>query len=136
MISKFNLAKALRDEAKVVTDANNYVLVGNGEEFEPDVNESHIEEIVLYNDDETIGLANNSKDIQIGIYQLSVYSPKTKSKWTGLQIVDVLAAHFTRGLKPEFNGQQIVIETSSLSPMMQTETHLVHHLSIKFSVIN
>lgn len=136
MISKFDLAKALRDQATIVATANSYTLVGNGEGFEPDVNASHIEEIVLYNDDESIGLANNSSDIQLGVYQLSVHSPKTQTKWIGLQIIDVLSTHFVMGLKPSFNGQQVVIKKASLSPMMQNNTHIIHHLSITFSVIN
>lgn len=136
MIDEFDLAKALRDQADIVAAANSYTLVGNGEGFEPDVNALYIEEIVLYGNNESIGLANNSSDIEIGIYQLSVHSPKTQPKWVGLQVVGVLKAHFVRGLKPSFNGQQAIIETSSLAPMMHNDTHLIHHLSITFSVIN
>jgi len=136
MINVFDLAKALRNEAKIVTDANSFTLVGNGEGFEPDVNQSHIEEIVLYGDDDSVGLGNDSSDIQIGIYQLSVHSPKNDTKWAGLKIVGVLKDHFVRGLKPIFNSQMVVIETSSLAPMMQNDTHIIHHLSIEFSVIN
>jgi hypothetical protein len=134
-ISKFNLAKALRNEAKIVADANSITLVGNGEGFSPDVNESHIEEIVLYGDDDSVGLAAATSDIQFGIYQLSVHSPINQTKWAGLQIVDILQAHFVRELKPSFNGQEAVITDSSLAPMMKNETHLIHHLSIRFSVI-
>jgi hypothetical protein len=136
MINKFNLAKALRDQSDIVATANSYVLVGNGEGFESDVDASHIEEIVLYNDDDSVGLGNNSSDIQIGIYQLSVHSPKSEKKWAGLVIIGVLNDHFVRGLKPSFGGQEVIIETASLSPMMQNDTHLIHHLSVKFSVIN
>lgn len=136
MISTFDLAKALRDQAKIVTDANGLTLVGNGEGFAADVNESHIEEIVLYGDDNSVGLAAATSDIQFGIYQLSVHSPKNQTKWAGLKIIDILQAHFVRELKPSFNGQGAVINDSSLSPMDQNETHLIHHISITFSVIN
>lgn len=136
MISKFDVAKALRDQAKIVTDANSLVLVGNGEGFEPDVEKSHIEEIVLYGNDFSVGLADESSDIQVGIYQLSVHSPKTEPKWVGLEIIDILQASFVKGLQLTFNGQMVRIKTSSLATMMQSETHFIYHLSIEFSVIN
>lgn len=136
MIGKFNLAKAFRNEADIVADANSYTLVGNGQGFTPDVNESHIEEIVLFGDDESVGLGNNSSNVQFGIYQLSVHSPIHDKKWTGLQIIDVLSAHFKRGLEPAFGGQKAVVTIASVAPMMKNDTHLIFHLSITFSVIN
>lgn len=136
MISKFNLAKALRNEAKIVADANSITLVGNGEGFSPDVNQTFVEEIVLFGDDSSVGLGDESSDLQFGIYQLSVHSPINQTKWAGLQIIDILSAHFVRGLKPIFGGQQAVVTIASVAPMMKSETHLVFHLSITFSVIN
>lgn len=136
MISKFNLAKALRNEAKIVADANSITLVGNGEGFSPDVNQTFIEEIVLFGDDNSVGLGDESSDVQFGIYQLSVHSPINQTKWAGLQIIDILSAHFVRGLKPIFGGQKAVVTTASVSPMMKSETHLIFHLSVTFSVIN
>lgn len=136
MISKFDLAKALRDKADLVATANSYKLVANGESFEPDVDKSHTVEIVLFGDDNSVGLPNASSDISFGIYQLSVHSPKSQTKWAGLEIADVWKAAFSKGLQLTFNSQLVVINTSSLSPMMQNGTHLIHHLSITFSVIN
>lgn len=136
MINKFNLAKALRNEAKIVTDANSFKLVANGEGFTPDVNQTFIEEIVLFGDDNSVGLGDASSDVQFGIYQLSVHSPINKTKWDGLQIIDILSAHFVRGLKPSFGGQKAVITTASVAPMMKDDTHLIFHLSVTFSVIN
>ena len=135
MISKFNLAKALRNEAKIVTDANSLTLVGNGEGFIADVNKSHIEEIVLYGDDNSVGLANLSSDIQRPVYQLSVHSPKNQTKWVGLDIADTLSAHFVRGLKPSFNGQKAVVTTASVATMIQNSTHFIYHVSVTLSVI-
>ena len=135
MISKFDLAKALRNQAVIVTDANSLTLVGNGEGFSPDVNESHVEEIVLYGDDNPVGVGDDSSDIMIGIYQLSVHSPINQNKWAGLSIIGILESSFVRGLKLIFNSQLVVIKDSSLAPMMISDTHNIHHLSIRFSVI-
>lgn len=135
MISKFDLAKALRNQAKIVTDANSITLVGNGEGFSPDVNESHIEEIVLYGDDDSVGLGNASSDIQFGIYQLSLHTPINKTKWDALQVIDILQASFTKGLKLTFNSQLVIVKESSLAEMMTNNTHMIAHLSIRFSVI-
>jgi hypothetical protein len=136
MISKFDLAKALRNQAVIVTDANSLRLVGNGESFSPDVNESHVEEIVLYGDDNTVGVGNDSSDVQVGIYQLSAHTPIAQQKWAGLSIVDILAASFTKGLKLTFNSQLVIIMESSIAQMMTNDTHNIHHLSVRFSVIN
>lgn len=136
MIKKFDLAKALRNQADIVATANSYVLVANGEGFEPDINNSHIEEIVLFGDDNSVGLSDLSSNIQFGIYQLSVHSPKHKTKWAGLKIIDVLQASFVKGLELTFDGQMVRIKTTSLAPMMQNDTHLIFHLSITFSIIN
>ncbi len=136
MISKFDLSKALRNQAVIVAAANDYTLVANGEAFTPDVNSSHIVESVLYGDDNSIGLADNSSSISFGIYQLSVHSPKTQSKYVGLAIVDVLQTSFSKGLELTSNSQMVRIKTASLSPMMETDTHLIHHLSLDFTVIN
>lgn len=135
MINKFDLAKALNNQAKIVTDANSWVLVANGQDFTPDVNNIHVREFVLYGDDNG-GLANDSSDIQIGIYQLSVYTPKTLTKWRGLQVIDILQASFSKGLKLIFNNQMVVIINSSLEHMDINDNHIIHHLSIRFSVIN
>jgi len=135
MISKFDLAKALRDQAKIVTDANSYTLVTNGEDFEPDVNDMHIEEATLFGDD-TTKLGNGSSDSQVGIYQLAVHTPKSQNKWVGLNIIDILSAHFSRGLQATFNSQTAVIQSASLSSMQENQTHYIHNLSLKFTVIN
>ncbi len=142
MINPSDLAKALINEAKIITDANSITLVTSdgktedGERFSPDVNDPYVQEFVLFGDDTSVGLANDSSDIQIGIYQLSIHSPKTKSKFIGLDIAVLLKNHFVRGLEPTFNGQKAVVIVSSLSGLMPTETFNVYHLSITFSVIN
>ena len=142
MISKFDLAKALRDQAKIVSDANSFVLISDGktedgENFTPDVNKSHIIESTLFGDDNHVGLGNDSVVIQYGIYQLSVHSTKIEPKWTGLLIIDILTAHFARELTPSFNGQNVKVIDSSTSPMiMESKTHFIYNLSIRFSVIN
>ena len=135
-ISKFDLAKALRNQAKIVADANSITLVGNGEGFSPDVNLSHIEEIALFGDDNTLGHEDTSSDMQVGVYQLSVHTPKIQTKWEALRIIDILQASFVKGLELTFNGQLLRLRNGSISTMDQNETHLIFHLSIVFTVIN
>jgi hypothetical protein len=136
MINEFNLAKALRDKAQEIATANSYTLVANGEGFAPEVGETYIEEIVLYGNNDTIGMPNDSSDIQIGIYQININTPINESKWAGLAIVNVINPEFPKGLKLTFGGQLVVIKTTTLEPMQKNDTHLIHILSISFSVIN
>lgn len=144
MISNFKIAKALRDRAKVVADANSYPLVTNGQNYQNDADGLYIEESVLFGDDNSIGISDNSSNIQIGIYQLSVNIPKNKTKWTGLEVIDVLKASFTKGLELTHDGQTLRIKNLLVSPISRTaapasmfdsETHYVYNLSIEYSVI-
>lgn len=135
-INKFDLAKALRNEAKTVADNNSYTLVGEDERFEPDPDTTYIKESVLFGDDNSVGLSDNSSDIQIGIYQIDVNIPKNQSKWVALEIAGVFETAFFKGLKLTFNSQFLKIKTSSLSNEMENDTHLFYVLSIIFSVIN
>ncbi len=45
-------------------------------------------------------------------------------------------AGFNKGLELTFNNQKVRIRTTSLESMMENETHFIHILSIRFSVIN
>lgn len=135
MINKFDLAKALYDQAKIVSDANSYTLIANGQTFEPDVSDMHIEEATLFGED-IPKVGNDSSQSQVGIYQLAIHTPKTQTKWVGLKIVDVLSAHFSRGLQATYNSQMAVIQNHSLASMQENSTHYIHHLSMKFTVIN
>jgi hypothetical protein len=136
MINKFNISKALRDNAKTIADANSVKLVSNGELYDPDINLGYVEEIALYGKDTSIGLADESSDIQFGIYQININTPKTKTKWSGLKLADIFNAGFSKGLELTYNGQMVRIKNTTFEPMMQNDTHLIHILSINFSVIN
>lgn len=134
-ISKFDLAKALRDKAKLVADANSYTLIGEGVSFSTDPNATFIQEFVLYGDDNPVGVSDTSSDIQIGIYQLNINVPKNQSKWVALEIIGVLDTAFPKGLELTFNSQMLRIKSSSLSPQLENDTHLIDILSITFSII-
>jgi hypothetical protein len=138
MISKFSLAKALFNQAKLITDNNSLLLIPNGKGYEPDPNTTYIQEFVLYGPDNSIGLADCSNDIQLGVYQLNINTPKAQegAKWRGLQIGDILQAGFARGTELIHNSQMVRMKTSTLIPMDADDTHEIHILNINFSIIN
>ncbi len=131
MINKFTLAKALRDNAQTIATANSYTLVTKGEGKEPGPNETFILESVIFGPDNAIGIADNSSDQQTGIYQLSVRTPKHKTKWNNLIIVGILQEGFPRGL--DLSAARI--KNSQVSSQMQNDTHLIYVLSVTFSAI-
>ena len=137
MINKFNIAKALFNEAEQVSNDNSYLLIPEGEKHESEPNESYIEEMVLYGDDNSVGLSDNSSDIQFGIYQINVNTPRVEEggKWSGLKISGIYQAAFSKGLTLSFGGQNLRVKNSTLKPMDIKETHFTHVLSIVFSVI-
>jgi len=138
MINKFNIAKSLFNKAKAVSDDNSYLLIPEGESYKKDPNTTHIEEMVIYGDDNSVGISDDSSDIQFGIYQINVYTPKAEEggKWSGLQIAGVYQAEFSKGLELSFGGQTVRLKNATVQPMIQNDTHFVHVLSIVYSVIN
>ncbi len=138
MISRFSLSKALLDKAQEVADNNGYLLVPNGAEYETDPNELYIQEYVIYGPDNTIGAANDSNAIQLGVYQININTPKAweGSKWKGLEVVDVFVAAFSRGTQLTINSQMLKILNIDSQLMDGDDTHDMHILSINYSVIN
>lgn len=138
MINKFDLAKALYDNAKAVSDANGYTLVADGQEYETSPDIAYVREYALFGDDDPIGISDNSSDIQFGIYQLTICTPKIQegSKWVGLNMVGIYESGFQRGTVLTYNGQSVRIRNSSVAPLPSDETHLIRALSIQYSVIN
>lgn len=138
MISKKDLAKALLNKTVEVAGDNNYNLIPYGEKYDPGVNETYIKEYCIYGDDNTVGMANNSSDIQFGVYQLSIHTPKTETgyRWKGAEIADVFTSAFSMGLQLTYNGQMVEILKASLTIPSISNTHMVHILSIRFDVIN
>ena len=138
MINKFNLAKALFDNVKAIADTNSFLLIANGDDYETNPNETFLQEIVLYGDDVSLGVSNNSSDIQLGIYQVNINTPKAQegSKWLGLQMAGIIQSGFAKGNKLTFGSQLVTIKSTTLESMFQNDTHMVHILSIKYSVIN
>jgi len=138
MISSFSIAKALLDNAQTIATANNYTLIPCGTEYTPDPNATYIEEFPLFGDDTAIGLADESSDIQFGVYQLNINTPKDQagSKWAARIIEGVFKEGFKRGTELTHNGQMLRTRNSKAVPMDSTDTHDVHVLSISYSVIN
>ena len=138
MINKYSISKALYDNTKQVSTANGFLLIANGKAYTPSPNDVYVQEMTIYGDDNSVGIADNSSDIQMGIYQININTPKalTGGKWQGLQMVDIYQAGFSKGLELTFNGQMLRIKSAKLSTMMQSDTHFIHILSIAYSVIN
>ena len=136
MISKKDLALALRNKAKEIADANSYTLVTAGQEFTPDVNQLYITEAPLYGNDNLVGLEDNSNDSQFGLYQLTVLSPRTLTKWAALDIVDILQIGFARGVEMTVNNQTVRAMNTSITELDYNPTHLMYAVRVAYSVIN
>ncbi len=135
MISKFSIAKALRDQASITATAQGLTLVSFGEQFTPGINESFLEEAVIFGNDDSLGLSDSSSDYQIGVYQIKVYTPKTGTKWQGLGLVDAIQTAFLKGLELTHNGQAIRIKNAYTGPMLLYDTHFIHTFSAEYSAL-
>lgn len=133
MINKRTLAKALIDIAKDFADTNSIDFVADGGDYDPDVSTEYIKEFVLYGDDNMPSMGANSTDTNSGIYQLNIYIPKTTTgnKWRGLELVGLIQAEYPKATIIS-ESPYTAIKTSSLSSMMQDDTHTYHALSIGF----
>lgn len=138
MINKNDLAMALLTKANEIATTNSYTLIPFGMQYNPNASDTYITESCLFGDDNSIGMANNSSDIQFGVYQISIYTPKTDvaCRWSGLEIADKFTCHFAMGLKLTYNAQTVEIIKASLTTPRLSDTHLAHILSVRFNVIN
>lgn len=137
MISKHDLAKALATKCKEIADDNSYLLIAEGIPYSPTVDATYIKEAVLYGSDNANALNDDSSDYMIGIYQLSIYTPRSSlsGKYDDLAISEVFQTGFKRGTELTYNNQSLRIKTSTLRPMDFSDTHFLHILSISFNVI-
>jgi hypothetical protein len=136
MINKFSVAKAFRDRSDATAAASGIRLVGAGEGYKSDPEEEFIEEMVLFGDDNPVGISDTSSDIMVGVYQINANVPIAERKWAALILVDTWAAAFPKGLKLTHNLQMVRVRKSYISPMITGKTHLTYILSIEFTVIN
>lgn len=138
MISKFDLAKALRDHAKLVAISEGITLISidDPEGYNPDPNTPYLEEMVLFGPDRPIGIADASRDLQVGVYQININRPKTEAKWVGLRLADTISIAFKKGTELTYNGQMVRMREQELRPMLVNATHKTFILSIVFTVIN
>ncbi len=138
MINKFSVAKALLDNAQSIADVNGYDLVPEGSEYTADPNTAYIQEFCLYGDDNMIGMAAGDNDIQFGVYQININTPKSMSgaKWLALNIAGIYQSGFAKTTQLTHNEQSLKILDSSLKQLSGDDTHMQYVLSINFSVIN
>lgn len=136
MISKFDLAKALRDHADIVATTEGVDITSISSSYEADPNTIFVEELVIFGVDRPVGLSDDSSDYQTGIYQLNINTPRTGTKWPGLELVDAFSAAFKKGTELVYNGQMVRVREQEVRPMTVHDTHLTHILSIVFTVIN
>jgi len=138
MINKFDLSKALFDHAKSIAVANSLKLVPDGEEYETKPDETYLREFVLFGKDDSIGLSDNSKDIQFGIYQINIYIPKIfeGSKWLALKTSEYFQSGFKKGTTLTRNNQSVRMKNSYLNRLDPERDHFVYALSIQYSIIN
>lgn len=149
MINKHDLAKALADNARQISTANGYELVANNTSFTPDPNTLYVTQKTLFGDDNNRGTEDNSFDLQFGIYQINIYTPKASenAEWEGMKIGGVYQAGFARGTELTYNNQMVrmmnsslremtSLTSASLTPAGNSATHKTHILSAKFSIIN
>lgn len=138
MISKHDLAKALSNKAREIAAANGYNLIANNEQYTPNVNEEYIQQFVLGGPNNALGMEGDSPDLQFGVYQISIQTPKSSrsAEWDGLKIAEVFQLGFKRGTKLVYNNQMVRTEESNIQQLKFDPTHLTHVLSVRYSVIN
>ena len=138
MISKHDLAKALSNKAREIATANGYNLIANNEQYTPDVNEEYIQQFTLGGPSNALGMEDDSPDLQFGVYQISVHTPKSSrsAEWDGLKIAEKFQLGFKRGTELVYNNQMVRTKESDIQPLKYDPTHLMHVLSVRYSVIN
>ncbi len=137
MINHLNLTKALVNAANTVATAQSHTLVTQGKSYKPKPNDSFIAESLLFGDSSHLGVANDSSQMQRGIYQIDAYVPKCfeGSRFTALEMLSHYQTAFARGSEFTESGQTARAEKNSIAKTPSTKTHNRFTLSVTFSVI-
>lgn len=134
MIDIKNTSIALKNLAKATADTEGVTITGSYS-YQPQANEKYVVDTVLFGDDSPIGMASGSRDIEYGIYQLSVRVPKNLPDNDCLDLSTAFRSAFTRVSVLSYGGQSLKIERTSKTGIRYSDTHKMIDLSFTYSVI-
>lgn len=134
MIDIKNTSIALKNLAKATADTEGVTITGSYS-YQPQANEKYVVDTVLFGDDSPIGMAAGSRDIEYGIYQLSVRVPKNLPDNDCLDLSTAFRSAFTRVSTLSYSGQSLKIERTSKTGIRYSDTHKMIDLSFTYSVI-
>ena len=137
MIDDFVTTKALLDKIVAFATLHNWDLSKQDVPFTPNPSKNYLKETFLANKTDPLGLAGNSSDEQLPIYQVDIFTQKDKGgRAPGLVMANLLKAEFPRALYlVDTAEQKVVIKSVSSRIMPANSTHNWNMIEIDLTVL-
>ena len=135
MIKDSITALAMQTKAKGIVDSLGYLFIPSGAQVDDLAGASYVQEKMLVNTKDSVGLGGGSSDIQRPIYQLNVCTPKGESRYNNRDLVELITSQFNKAEYISNGNQSIQIQTVDTSDIMYLEAHLVTAISVNLTVL-
>jgi hypothetical protein len=99
-------------------------------EFTPPNTNPYVEVALLSNPSSVATLGRGGEDNQTGVLQLSLYYPLQTGDGALYQAYQLLSDFFTAGVSLAYEGQEVWIESSGMSPPSKKDSRFVTYVSI------
>ena len=100
--------------------------------FEPVAGTVYLSENYLPATTTEVGIADDSSNQFIGVYQVSVHANSGDYKLEAQTLADNVTAHFARGTSLTYEGQSVRIEVSSIANALQEGDRYMIPVSINW----
>ncbi|MFA0813360.1 phage tail terminator-like protein [Microbulbifer epialgicus] len=84
--------------------------------FEPNVGTPYAAVYNLPADSYQNTVGEIGRDERVGILQISIFYPVGKGRGNALAMADQILTHFKAGSTPEYSGQTVTVQSSTISP--------------------
>lgn len=112
-----------------------YDIAIDGKTYEPSPNKVYLQEFIITNDNAQ-GYSNNSKQIQLPIYQITINTPKAAGKWLAIGIYAQIQSAFERATDISLDeNQRVFVEQVNRASLESSDTHNRLAASVNLSVI-
>jgi len=110
-----DISAALDANLNTLALANNIPVAWENSSYTPVTGRAYLRATLLPADTDGLGLADNSTDEHLGIYQVDVFAPIDTGKGQAVMLADSIADQFKRGTELIYNGVKVRIKTVSRS---------------------
>lgn len=127
-----DISAALDVNLNTLATANSIDVAWENEGYTPVTGIAYLRATLLPADTAGVGMADNSSDEHLGIYQVDVFTPTDDGKGQAVNLADDIADQFKRGTELTYNGVTVRIKTVSRSSGSRDGSWFIVPVSIQY----